>query len=120
LGECRFASLAKSRTQRTKNPCSADSISTSTTFACSHHLAQAGFTERAIEYLRKAGRRAIERSANAEAIRHLTSALESMQSLPEGPERKHAALELEAMGDTRVPQKASVMSSTRRTETPAR
>ena len=84
------------------------------------HLAQAGLTERAIEYLRKAGRRAIERSANAEAIRHLTSALESMQSLPEGPERKHAALELEAMGDTRVPHKASVMSSTRRTETPAR
>ena len=84
------------------------------------HLAQAGFTERAIEYLRKAGRRAIERSANAEAIRHLISALESMQSLPEGPERKHAALELEAMGDTRVPHKASVMSSTRRTETPAR
>src|SRR5262249_57432148 len=62
-----------------------------------HHFGQAGLTERAIEYWRKAARRAIERSANAEAIRHLTSALKSLQSLPENPERKSAALELEAM-----------------------
>ena len=48
-----------------------------------HHLMQAGLSERAIEYLRKAGRRAIEHSANAEAIRHLTSAIESLRSLPE-------------------------------------
>jgi predicted ATPase len=41
-----------------------------------YHLAQAGLTEKAIEYLRKAGRRAIEHSANAEAIGHLTRALE--------------------------------------------
>ena len=84
------------------------------------HLAQAGLTERAIEYWRKAG----QGSANAEAIQHLTSALESMQSLPEGPERKRVVLELEGDasvdGDTRVPHKASVMSSTRPTETPAR
>src|SRR5215472_3375576 len=62
-----------------------------------YHFGQAGLTERAIEYWRKAARRAIERSANAEAIRHLTSALESLQLLPENPERKRAALELEAM-----------------------
>jgi class 3 adenylate cyclase/DNA-binding response OmpR family regulator/predicted ATPase len=62
-----------------------------------HHFGQAGLTERAIEYWRKAARRAIERSANAEAIRHLTSALESVQMLRENPERKRAALELEAM-----------------------
>jgi predicted ATPase len=62
-----------------------------------HHLAQAGLTERAIEYLQKAGRRAIEHSANAEAIRHLTCALVSLQSLPESSERKRAALELEVM-----------------------
>jgi class 3 adenylate cyclase/DNA-binding response OmpR family regulator/predicted ATPase len=60
-----------------------------------HHLAQAGLTERAIEYLRKAGRRAIERSANAEAIGHLTRALEMLESLPESPERGRLALELE-------------------------
>src|SRR5262249_7359179 len=62
-----------------------------------HHLARAGLTERAIEYLRKAGRRAIERSAGAEAIGHLTRALELLQSLPENPARKRAALELEIM-----------------------
>src|SRR5262249_37127367 len=62
-----------------------------------HHFGQAGLTERAVEYWRKAGRRAIERSANAEAIRHLTGALESLQLLPENPERKCAALELEVM-----------------------
>jgi predicted ATPase len=62
-----------------------------------HHLIQAGLTERAINYLRKAGQRTIERSANAEAVRHLTQALELVQSRPEGPARRHAALGLEVM-----------------------
>src|SRR5262249_31935842 len=62
-----------------------------------HHLSQAGLTDRAIEYLQRAGRRAIERSANTEAIGHLTRALEMLQSLPEGPERGRAALGLEVM-----------------------
>ena len=62
-----------------------------------HHLAQAGFTERAIDYLRRAGQRSIERSANAEAIGHLTRALELLQSRPDNPQRKRAAFPLEAM-----------------------
>jgi predicted ATPase len=62
-----------------------------------HHLAQAGLTERAIEYFRKAARHAIERSANAEAIGHLTRALEMLESLPENPERARLALGLEVM-----------------------
>jgi DNA-binding response OmpR family regulator/class 3 adenylate cyclase/predicted ATPase len=62
-----------------------------------HHLAQAGLTERAINYLRKAGQRTIERSANAEAIGHLTRALEWLQSLPAGSLRARMALELEVM-----------------------
>ncbi len=62
-----------------------------------HHLIQAGLTERAISYLRKAGQRTIERSANAEAIRHLTQALELLRSRPEGPARRRAALGLEVM-----------------------
>jgi predicted ATPase len=62
-----------------------------------HHLIQAGLTERAIDYLRKAGQRTIERSANAEAIRHLTQALDLLQSRPEGPARRRAALGLEVM-----------------------
>ena len=62
-----------------------------------HHLIQAGLTERAIHYLRKAGQRTIARSANAEAVRHLTQALELLQSRPEGPARARQALELEVM-----------------------
>src|SRR5215472_6578736 len=62
-----------------------------------HHLAQAGLTEKAIEYLRKAGQRAIEHSANAEAIGHLTRARELLKSVPESAERRRAALALEVM-----------------------
>jgi predicted ATPase/class 3 adenylate cyclase/DNA-binding response OmpR family regulator len=62
-----------------------------------YHLAQAGLTEKAIEYLRKAGQRAIEQSANAEATAHLSRALELLQSVPENAERKRTALELEVM-----------------------
>ena len=62
-----------------------------------HHLIQAKLTERAINYLRKASQRSIERSANAEAVRHLTQALELLQSHPEGPGRTRAALGLEVM-----------------------
>ena len=62
-----------------------------------HHFAQAGLTERAIDYLRKAGQRSIERSANAEAIGHLTRALELLQSRPDNPQRKRAAFRVEVM-----------------------
>jgi DNA-binding response OmpR family regulator/class 3 adenylate cyclase/predicted ATPase len=81
-----------------------------------HHLVQAGLTERAIDYLRKAGRRAIERSANAEAIRHLTGALESLQSLFESPERKRAALELQVMlGQAMIADRGYAAPETRET-----
>jgi predicted ATPase len=62
-----------------------------------HHLAQAGFIERAIDYLQRAGQRSIERSANAEAIGHLTRALELLQSTPDNLQRKRAAFPLEVM-----------------------
>lgn len=62
-----------------------------------HHLFHGGLTEQAIDYLRQAGRRTIERSANAEAIRHLTQALELLQSRPEGADRARATIELEVM-----------------------
>jgi class 3 adenylate cyclase/DNA-binding response OmpR family regulator/predicted ATPase len=68
-----------------------------------HHLEQAGLTEKATEYLRKAGQRAIEYSANAEAIRHLTRALELLQSIPDNVERKRATLGLEvALGQAMI------------------
>jgi class 3 adenylate cyclase/DNA-binding response OmpR family regulator/predicted ATPase len=62
-----------------------------------HHLVQSGLTERAIDYFRKAARHAIERSANTEAIGHLTRALGMLESLPENPERERLVLEFEVM-----------------------
>jgi predicted ATPase len=67
-----------------------------------HHLAQAGLTEKAIEFLRKARQRAIEHSANAEAIEHLTRVHElpqslSEKSLSEYQARKPAAFGLEVI-----------------------
>jgi predicted ATPase len=62
-----------------------------------YHLSQAGLTERAIEYLGKAGRHAVERSANKEAIKHLQRALEMVRSLPDSPERSRSALGCEVM-----------------------
>jgi DNA-binding response OmpR family regulator/class 3 adenylate cyclase/predicted ATPase len=62
-----------------------------------HHLIQAGLSMRAINYLRKAGQWAIERSANSAAVRHLTQALDLLQSHPDGPARNHQALELEVL-----------------------
>jgi predicted ATPase len=62
-----------------------------------YHFGQAGLTERSVDYLLRAGRRSIEQSANAEAIGHLTRALELLQALPETPERKRATFLVEVM-----------------------
>jgi class 3 adenylate cyclase/predicted ATPase len=62
-----------------------------------HHLLHAGLIEPAIDYLQKAGQRAIQRSANTEAIGHLKHALELLHSLSRNPERARAELELEVV-----------------------
>ncbi|MBI3249601.1 MAG: AAA family ATPase [Deltaproteobacteria bacterium] len=51
-----------------------------------HHYGQSGNTWKAIDYLQLAGEQAVQRSANAEAIEHLTIALELLKSVPDGPE----------------------------------
>ena len=58
-----------------------------------HHLEQAGLIERAIHFLLKAGKRSVERSANPEAIRHLTRALDLLKSIG-GGNRGNRRLEL--------------------------
>ncbi len=52
-----------------------------------HHYSEAGQTGDAIEYWLQAGRRATERSADKEAIGHLTKGLEALRTLPESTER---------------------------------
>jgi class 3 adenylate cyclase/predicted ATPase/energy-coupling factor transporter ATP-binding protein EcfA2 len=53
-----------------------------------HHYTEAGLIAQAVDYWHKAGQRAaIERSAHAEAISHLTKGLEFLKTLPETPQR---------------------------------
>ena len=58
------------------------------------HFAEAGLGRQAIAYLQKAGDRAAERSAYAEAIGHLSRGLELLQVLPDDPERTLQELDL--------------------------
>jgi predicted ATPase/class 3 adenylate cyclase len=57
-----------------------------------HHFTEARLIERAIGYWLKAGERAAERSANLEAIRHLTRGLDALRTLPESTERDRREL----------------------------
>jgi class 3 adenylate cyclase/tetratricopeptide (TPR) repeat protein len=60
-----------------------------------HHYTEAGLTEQAIPYWQKAGQRATQRSANVEAISHLTKGLELLKTLPNTPERAQRELTLQ-------------------------
>ena len=59
------------------------------------HYTGAGLTEQAIVYWEKAGERAIQGSANAEAIERLSKALELLETVPETPERIRQELALQ-------------------------
>ena len=59
-----------------------------------HHYTEAGMYEPAVAYWQRAGRRAIARSANVEAMRHLTRGLEVLALLPETVQRAHQELDL--------------------------
>ena len=60
-----------------------------------HHLAEAGEARRAIHYLREAGRRAGRRSANREAVSHLTRGLELLNGLENVDDETAVELELQ-------------------------
>jgi class 3 adenylate cyclase len=59
-----------------------------------YHYTRSGNTEKAVEYLHLAGQQAVQRSANMEAITHLTTALELLQTLPDTRERAQQELTL--------------------------
>jgi len=52
-----------------------------------HHLSEAGEWVEAISYYHRAGQRLMQRSSNAEAVRHLRDGIALLERLPEGPER---------------------------------
>ena len=60
-----------------------------------HHYTEAGLPAQALPYWQRAGQRAVERSANVEAVNHFAKGLELLQSLPDAPERTHKELELQ-------------------------
>ena len=59
------------------------------------HYTEAGLTEQAIPYWQRAGQQALQRSANLEAVQHLTTALELLATLPETPTRAQQELDLQ-------------------------
>ena len=60
-----------------------------------HHYTEAGRSAEAVPYWLRAGQRAIERSANVEAVSHLTKGLAALDSVPEGPARIQHELTLQ-------------------------
>ena len=60
-----------------------------------HHFAEAGIINKALDYLQKAGEQATRSSANAEAIQHLTKALDLLHTLPETSERARREFRLQ-------------------------
>ncbi|HLB78719.1 MAG TPA: adenylate/guanylate cyclase domain-containing protein, partial [Candidatus Dormibacteraeota bacterium] len=66
-----------------------------------HHYSRSGNTLKAVDYLQRAGQQAAQRSVLAEAITHLTAALDLLQTLPESPERLQQELALHlSLGST--------------------
>jgi class 3 adenylate cyclase/predicted ATPase len=60
-----------------------------------YHYTEAGLAESALPYWLKAGQRAIQRSANLEAITYLSKALDLLPALPDGPERDQQEIQLQ-------------------------
>ena len=60
-----------------------------------HHYSRSGNAQKAVEYLGLAGHQATQRSANDEAVGHLATAIEVLQTLPDTPERSQRELALQ-------------------------
>jgi class 3 adenylate cyclase len=60
-----------------------------------HHYKEGGLSEQAMLYWQRAGQRAIQRSAYAEAAGHLAKGLELLTSLPDTPTRRRQELILQ-------------------------
>jgi predicted ATPase len=57
-----------------------------------HHCTEAGLIEHAIDNWLRAGHRAVEGSANVEAVAHLTRGLKLLEDLPQGSQRDEKEL----------------------------
>ena len=72
-----------------------------------HHYSHSENAAKAVEYLGLAGHQAVERSANADAVGHFTTAIELLQTLTDSPERRQDELALQvALGVPLIATKA--------------
>ncbi len=86
-----------------------------------HHYTGAGLIAQAIPYWQRAGQRAVERSAHAEAIAHLTKGLDLLKTLPDTPERTQQELDLQiALGPALIAIKGWAAPEVEKTYTRAR
>jgi len=60
-----------------------------------HHYTEAGLNEQAVGYWLQAGKRAAQRSANAEAINHLNKGIEVLMTQPDSVERARQELDMQ-------------------------
>jgi predicted ATPase len=79
-----------------------------------HHYSRSGNMEKAVEYLKLAGQQAAQRSANTDAVNHLTTALELLKALPNSPERAQQELVVQttlgpALSNTKGPAAPEVL-----------
>ena len=73
-----------------------------------HHYTEAGLVEQAIPYWQHAGERAVQRSANVEAIGHFIKALDVLRTLADGQERNQQELALQiSLGTAQAVTKGS-------------
>ena len=98
--EAAYQSLLKSKRQQVHAEiahCLEDALDQATSVqpeVLAHHHNSAGQIQQAIHYWYEAGRRAAERSANSEAIVHLTNALAALKGMPSSTNVKRQELRL--------------------------
>ena len=86
-----------------------------------HHYTEADGLAQAIPYGHRAGQQALQRSANLEALRHLTMGLELLATFPETPMRVQQELDLQiALGPALIATKGQAAPEVEQTYARAR
>ena len=106
IQEAAYQSLLKSTRQQSHQRIAqvleaqfADTVATQPELLA-YHYTEAGLPAQALPYWQRAGERALERSANIEAIGHLTKGLELLKTLPDTVEYAHQELTLQVTQGT--------------------
>jgi class 3 adenylate cyclase/predicted ATPase len=86
-----------------------------------HHYSHSDNLDKAVEYLGRAGRQAMQRSAHADAVTNLSAAIELLQRLPDSPECVQRELRLQlAIGPALISVKGWGAPEVERASTRAR